>query len=56
MGLAIVRAILLAHGGGIEVVSGQAEGACFRFWVPLVETQPSGAEDESKERLGQFGN
>jgi two-component system sensor histidine kinase KdpD len=40
MGLAIVRAILAAHGGGIEVESDPGEGACFRFWVPLVEKEP----------------
>jgi two-component system sensor histidine kinase KdpD len=42
MGLAIVRAILAAHGGGIEVESDPGEGACFRFWVPLVEKDPAG--------------
>ena len=36
MGLAIVRAILLAHGGGIEVENAPEGGARFRFWVPLV--------------------
>jgi two-component system sensor histidine kinase KdpD len=35
MGLAIVRAILAAHGGGIEVSSVPGQGASFRFWVPL---------------------
>jgi two-component system sensor histidine kinase KdpD len=40
MGLAICRAILLAHGGGIEVESAPGRGACFRFWVPLVEMEP----------------
>lgn len=42
MGLAIARAILAAHGGGIEVESDPGEGACFRFWVPLVEKDPAG--------------
>jgi two-component system sensor histidine kinase KdpD len=42
MGLAITRAILAAHGGGIEVESLPGQGACFRFWVPLVEKEPSG--------------
>jgi len=36
MGLAITRAILRAHGGGIEVSSRPGKGASFRFWVPLV--------------------
>ncbi|MGD0939189.1 MAG: ATP-binding protein [Terracidiphilus sp.] len=40
MGLAITRAILRAHGGGIEVESAPGKGACFRFWVPLVEKEP----------------
>jgi two-component system sensor histidine kinase KdpD len=43
MGLAIVHAILAAHGGGIEVESTPGQGACFRFWVPLVEKEPSKA-------------
>jgi two-component system sensor histidine kinase KdpD len=40
MGLAISRAILTAHGGGIEVASTPGNGAIFRFWVPLVEKEP----------------
>ncbi|MGD0546982.1 MAG: ATP-binding protein [Terracidiphilus sp.] len=43
MGLAISRAILAAHGGGIEAESPPGKGACFRFWVPLVEKEPAGA-------------
>ncbi|HUX44717.1 MAG TPA: ATP-binding protein [Terracidiphilus sp.] len=34
MGLAIVRAILNAHRGAVEVVSSPGKGAAFRFWVP----------------------
>lgn len=41
MGLAITRAILIAHGGGIEATSTAGAGAKFRFWVPLVEKEPS---------------
>ena len=41
MGLAITRAILLAHGGCIEASSAPGKGASFRFWVPLVEKEPS---------------
>jgi two-component system sensor histidine kinase KdpD len=44
MGLAIARAILAAHGGGIEVESPPGKGACFRFWVPLVEKEPGSKE------------
>jgi signal transduction histidine kinase len=40
MGLAIARAILAAHGGGIEAASAPGQGARFRFWVPLVEKEP----------------
>jgi two-component system sensor histidine kinase KdpD len=43
MGLAICRAILAAHGGGIEVENAPGHGACFRFWVPLVEKEPGSA-------------
>jgi two-component system, OmpR family, sensor histidine kinase KdpD len=35
MGLAIVRAILEAHGGGIELASRAGEGTRFTFWLPL---------------------
>jgi two-component system sensor histidine kinase KdpD len=41
MGLAIVRAILAAHGGGIEASSTPGRGATFTFWVPLVEKEPA---------------
>lgn len=40
MGLAIARAILAAHGGGIEASSAPGQGARFRFWVPVVEKEP----------------
>jgi len=35
MGLAIVKAIVVAHGGGIDVVSRPPRGALFTFWLPL---------------------
>jgi signal transduction histidine kinase len=41
MGLAITRAILIAHGGGIEASSAPGKGATFHFWVPLVEKEPA---------------
>jgi two-component system sensor histidine kinase KdpD len=41
MGLAITRAILKAHGGGIEASNIPGSGARFRFWVPLIEKEPS---------------
>jgi two-component system, OmpR family, sensor histidine kinase KdpD len=45
MGLAITRAILIAHGGGIEVASTPGKGASFHFWVPLVEKEPVNEHD-----------
>jgi two-component system, OmpR family, sensor histidine kinase KdpD len=39
MGLAIAKAILRAHSGGIEVVSHRDQGATFTFWVPLRSTK-----------------
>lgn len=41
MGLAITRAILAAHGGGIEATTVPGGGARFHFWVPLIEKEPS---------------
>jgi two-component system sensor histidine kinase KdpD len=41
MGLAITRAILTVHGGGIEASNVPGGGARFRFWVPLIEREPS---------------
>jgi two-component system sensor histidine kinase KdpD len=41
MGLAITRAILTVHDGGIEATSTPGNGACFRFWVPLVQKEPA---------------
>lgn len=35
MGLAIARAILKAHQGGIDVQSDAGRGSEFRFWIPL---------------------
>ena len=39
MGLAIARAIVLAHGGDISVETNPEHGTTFRFWVPLVEKE-----------------
>jgi two-component system sensor histidine kinase KdpD len=44
MGLAIARAILIAHGGSIEAISRPGQGATFRFWVPLVEKEPPNSD------------
>jgi len=48
MGLAITRAILLAHGGGIEASSSPGKGTNFRFWVPLVDKEPPATEQRSR--------
>ncbi|MGB8261080.1 MAG: ATP-binding protein, partial [Terracidiphilus sp.] len=45
MGLAIVRSILRAHGGGIEAESEPGQGARFRFWVPLVDKYSPGSRE-----------
>jgi two-component system sensor histidine kinase KdpD len=37
MGLAIAKAILRAHGGGIEVSSGEM-GSAFTFWLPATQS------------------
>ena len=41
MGLAIAKAILRAHGGGIEVNSSAEQGTSFRFWLPANATDHS---------------
>jgi two-component system sensor histidine kinase KdpD len=41
MGLAICRALLTAHGGGIQVESVPSQGTRFHCWVPLIEKEPS---------------
>ena len=35
MGLAIVKAIVEAHGGGIELISEAGKGSRFAFWLPI---------------------
>ncbi|MFP5226922.1 MAG: ATP-binding protein [Acidobacteriota bacterium] len=35
MGLAIAKAIVEAHGGGIELISEAGKGSRFTFWLPL---------------------
>ncbi len=47
MGLAIARAILAAHGGGIEASNAPGAGARFRFWAPLVEKEPGRSQENS---------
>ena len=49
MGLPIARAILAAHGGQIDLTSQPGQGAIFRFWIPLVEKQPTAEPDIPEE-------
>lgn len=34
LGLGIVRAVVLAHGGSVDIVDGPQQGACFMVWLP----------------------
>lgn len=47
MGLAIVQAILRAHGGGIELTSEAGRGSKFAFWLPLGAESGRGKESLS---------
>ena len=38
IGLALVKHIALAHGGGLAVDSEEGEGATFRLWIPVTGT------------------
>jgi two-component system, OmpR family, sensor histidine kinase KdpD len=49
MGLAIARAIVMAHGGQIDVTSQAGQGATFHFWVPLVEKESEAIEPDPTE-------
>ena len=53
MGLAIVRAILAAHGGAIEASSVPGQGTSFRFWVPLIEREPAGDTSSFQAGIGK---
>jgi two-component system sensor histidine kinase KdpD len=55
MGLAITRAILIAHGGGIEASNMAVKGARLYFWVPMVDhepgtNRPAAIEDQAAAR------
>jgi len=41
MGLSITRALMTAHGGGIDVESKPGRGTIFKLWIPLVEKSPN---------------
>ncbi len=45
MGLPIARAIVAAHGGDMSVHTESGAGTTFRFWVPLLERDPSGGDE-----------
>jgi two-component system sensor histidine kinase KdpD len=49
LGLAIVRAIVEAHGGHIRAENRSPHGAAFRFTLPIVGTPPVGREAEDDD-------
>lgn len=49
MGLAIVKALVAAHGGEIAVTSRPGDGSIFRFWIPLVEGEVESDEQANEE-------
>jgi signal transduction histidine kinase len=46
LGLAIVRAIVTAHGGTTRAEAGRPRGAVFRFTLPLGEAPPPPPPEE----------
>jgi two-component system sensor histidine kinase KdpD len=59
MGLAIVHALLIAHGGSIQALSSPGKGAILRFWVPLVEEEPNSesiARQDAAARVPEADN
>lgn len=51
MGLSITRALMVAHGGGIEVTSTPGQGTSFRLWIPLVERNPVREEGPASDQV-----
>ena len=56
MGLAIAKAILRAHGGGIEVSSSAERGTSFRFWLPVNPTKSRRLNDYLRFDGGAAGD
>jgi two-component system, OmpR family, sensor kinase len=52
LGLAIVSALVAAHGGTATVESAPGQGATFRITLPLSEATPAADEDEDLEDRG----
>ena len=48
MGLSIVKSIVDAHGGSIEVAAGDGGGACFRLTFPALAPQPAPVESRAE--------
>ena len=48
MGLSIVKSIVDAHGGSIEVAAGNGGGACFRLTFPALAPQPAPLESRAE--------
>lgn len=49
LGMSIVRTIVLAHGGDIDIESSPGAGTCVRFWIPL--TAPAASVSEPAQPL-----
>ncbi|MGN0802870.1 MAG: ATP-binding protein, partial [Candidatus Faecivicinus sp.] len=47
IGLSVCKAIILAHGGGIEAENLPEGGACFRFRLPMKEEHYESNDDHS---------
>lgn len=51
MGLAIVKSIMAAHGGGVALSSRPEQGACFTLWIPVQRVQAQARQQGApKER------
>jgi signal transduction histidine kinase len=53
LGLTLVRRIVRAHGGRVEVENHPGEGVTFHLWLPVTEARASG--EGAKGRVGGRG-
>ena len=56
LGLAIVSALVTAHGGTATVESAPGQGATFRITLPLEATAVTGPDDEDEVELDEAGS
>ena len=47
LGLSLVRSIVLAHGGSIEITDSELGGACLSFWLPQAGTRDIGPDPKA---------